>query len=188
MLNIFATLGTHTTPTCNIVPKINAPTKYLFSKKPTLNIDSSLFILKLCTSSSSPKDKNAIVLPVSIPYKLFPKLNANNVSIPIIIPSTNIFPHNPSANIPFFASRGFLFIISLSDFSKPKAIAGIESVTKFIHNKCIASNGDFNPSISPKNIVTISPMFVAIKKCTSFLMFSKIFIPCFTAYTIVTKL
>ena len=81
-----------------------------------------------------PKDTNAIVLPTSNPYSLFPILNATKVSTPSIVPSANIFAHSPSANRPFLLSRGFLFIIFLSSFSKPKAIAGSESVTKFTHN------------------------------------------------------
>ena len=145
-------------------------------------------MLKLCTNSNIPSDTKAIVLPTTIPPNLFPKLNANSVNIPIITPSENISPHNPSENSPFFASFGNLFIISFSGFSSPKAIAGSESVTKLIHNNCIASNGDFIPRINPTNIVTISPMFVAIKKCIAFRILSYIFLPCFTASTIVTKL
>ena len=91
-------------------------------------------------------------------------LNATNVKLPIIIPSRIILFHNPSAKIPFLLFIGFLFIIFFSGLPKPNAIAGKESVTKLIHNNCIASNGDFTPNISPINIVTISPIFVAIKK------------------------
>ena len=96
------------------------------------------------------------------------------MSIPSIVPSTNIFPHSPSENSPFFESLGFLFIMFLSGGSSPKAIAGLESVTRFIHNSWIANNGDFNPNNSPINIVTISPIFVAIKKCMAFFMLSNI--------------
>lgn len=63
----------------------------------------------------------------------------------------------------FLASLGGLFIISFSGGSNPNAIAGNESVTKFTHNSCIASNGDFTPNNNPTKIVTISPIFVAIK-------------------------
>ena len=115
-------------------------------------------------------------------------LNASNVSSPIIIPSDIIFPHKPSANMLFFGFLGGLDIIFFSGFSKPKAIAGRESVTKFTHNNCIASKGDFIPNNNPTNIVTISPILVAIKKCTAFFILSKMFLPCFTASTIVTKL
>ena len=52
-----------TTPTCSIVPSMKAPIRYLFSNRPTLNIDSSLFMLKPWTSSSRLSDTNAIVLP-----------------------------------------------------------------------------------------------------------------------------
>ena len=114
--------------------------------------------------------------------------NAKIVNIPIINPSTTIFPINPSANILFLESLGGLFIIFFSGGSNPNAMAGKESVTKFTHNNCIASNGDFTPSNSPTNIVTISPILVAIRKCIAFLILSKIFLPCFTASTIVTKL
>ena len=58
--------------------------------------------------------------------------------------------------------------MSLSGGSSPNAIAGNESVTKLIHNSCIAKSGDFIPNNSPTNIVTISPIFVAIKKWTAF--------------------
>ena len=91
-------------------------------------------------------------------------LNAIKVSIPNIIPSTIILFHNPSAKSPFLLSTGFRFIISFSGGSKPIAIAGSESVTKFTHNNCIANKGDLNPNTNPINMVTISPMFVAIKK------------------------
>ena len=67
-------------------------------------------------------------------------------------------------------------------------MAGSESVTKFIHNSWIASNGDFIPNTNPKNIVTISPILVEIKKCIAFFILSYMFLPCFTASTIVTKL
>ena len=131
---------------------------------PTLNILSSLFTLKLCTNSSIPSDKNAIVLPTSTEYSLFPILNANNVNNPSIKPSIIIFHHKPSENRLFLGLLGSLFIMFSSSFSSPNAIAGRESVTKLIHSNCIASNGDFIPNISPTNIVTISPIFVAIKK------------------------
>ena len=39
-LNILATLGINTIPTCNKVPNKNAPIKYLFSSIPALNMDS----------------------------------------------------------------------------------------------------------------------------------------------------
>ena len=52
----------------------------------------------------------------------------------------------------------------LSSGSIPNAIAGSESVTKFIHNNCIAKSGVSSPNNSPKNIATISPTFVASKK------------------------
>ena len=58
----------------------------------------------------------------------------------------------------------FLFIISFSAGSIPSAIAGNESLTRLIHNSCIANNGVSSHNKSPKNIATISPMFVAIKK------------------------
>lgn len=66
-------------------------------------------------------------------------------------------------------------------------MAGSESVTKFIHNSWIASNGDFIPNTNPKNIVTISPILVEIKKCIAFFILSYMFLPCFTASTIVTN-
>ena len=185
---MFASIGIITTATCRTVPNKNAPIKYLFSSKPTLNIDSSLLILKLCINSNIAIDTNAIVLPISKPYKLVPILNATSVSIPIIIPSNIILLHNPSANILFLLFLGFLFIMFLSGASKPIAIAGSESVIRLIHKSCIASNGDFNPKTNPIKIVTISPILVAIKKCIAFRMFSKIFLPCFTASTIVIKL
>ena len=99
-----------------------------------------------------------------------------------------ILCHKPSAKIPFLLSFGFLSIISSSGFSRPNAIAGSESVIKFIHKSWIARSGDFKPNSNPKNIVTISPIFVAIKKCTAFFILSNIFLPCLTASTIVTKL
>ena len=39
--------GMIATPTCKMLPNRKAPTKYLFLNIPTLNIDSSLFTLKL---------------------------------------------------------------------------------------------------------------------------------------------
>ena len=78
--------------------------------------------------------------------------------------------------------------MSFSSGSNPSAIAGNESVTRFIHNSCIASKGDFNPNTNPMKMVTISPIFVAIRKCIAFLILSYIFLPCLTASTIVTKL
>ena len=117
-----------------------------------------------------------------------PTLNATKVKIPNIVPSVIILCHSPSAKIPFLLSLGFLSIISASGFSSPNAIAGSESVTRFIHKSWMAKSGDFKPSIKPKNIVTISPIFVAIKKCTAFFILSNIFLPCLTASTIVTKL
>ena len=115
-------------------------------------------------------------------------LNEISVNIPIIIPSIIILLHSPSEKIPFLLSIGFLFIMSFSSGSSPNAMAGKESVTKFIHNSWIANNGDFIPNTNPINIVTISPIFVAIRKCIAFFMLSYIFLPCFTASTIVTKL
>ena len=80
------------------------------------------------------------------------------------MPSVIILFQSPSAKIPFLESIGFRFIISFSAGSNPKAIAGNESVTRLTHNNWIANNGDFIPSNNPINIVTISPIFVAIKK------------------------
>ena len=145
-------------------------------------------MLKLCTNSKIPNVKNAIVLPTSTEYSRFPILNANNVNIPNIAPSIIIFHHNPSANKLFLGFLGSLLIIFSSSFSKPNAMAGSESVTKFIHNNWIASNGDFIPNTNPKNIVTISPILVEIKKCIAFFILSYMFLPCLTASTIVTKL
>ena len=54
--------------------------------------------------------------------------------------------------------------MSFSGGSNPRAIAGSESVTKLTHKSCTASKGDSIPNNSPINIVTISPIFVAIKK------------------------
>lgn len=53
--------------------------------------------------------------------------------------------------------------MSFSGGSNPRAIAGSESVTKLTHKSCTASKGDSIPNNSPINIVTISPIFVAIK-------------------------
>ena len=115
-------------------------------------------------------------------------VNAIIVSSPIIKPSAIIFPNSPSAKMLFLASLGGLSIISFSGGSSPNAIAGNESVTKLTHKSCTAKSGDFMPNNNPINIVTISPMFVAIKKWIAFFILSKIFLPCFTASTIVTKL
>ena len=85
-------------------------------------------------------------------------------------------------------SEGFLSMISGSAGSAPRASAGIESVTRFIHKSCIASSGEGRRIKNAQSTVSISPMLLDKRKWTVFLMFSNIPRPCSTASTIVEKL
>ena len=66
-----------------------------------------------------------------------------------------------------FALLGFCLIIFFSSFSNPSAIAGIVSVTKLIHNKCIGSNIVLLNSVA-KNIINTSAKFDANKYTITF--------------------
>ena len=77
--------------------------------------------------------------------------------------------------------------MSSSAPSMPSAIAGTESVIRFIHNKCTGLN-TVNPIIVAANIVITSLRLLESRNCMVFLILSYILLPSSTADTIVAKL
>ncbi len=103
-------------------------------------------------------------------------------------------------NTPDLCFNGFLSITSDSAGSTANANAGSESVTKFIHSKCIGNNvvikltsipylfdnhGVINIAI---NNTTISPTLLESKNCIALSILSYIRLPSSTADTTVAKL
>ena len=60
------------------------------------------------------------------------------------------------SNIDSLESLTGIFITPFSGFSSPSAIAGSESVTKFINNNCIVVNG-FGKLANKANTIAIIP-------------------------------
>ncbi len=119
---------------------------------------------------------------MSIEVKYIIRINAAlNIELNTILDVMN------GVNIEELFFLTFLFIISLSFFSKDNAIAGSESVTKFIYNKCIGKNILY-PNNTDVNTIIISAILAVIKYVIAFLIFSYIFLPSSTDTTIVEKL
>ena len=85
---------------------------------------------------------------------------AAKVSKATIIPCQITSVPKPLANIPSLESRGGCFIASSSPSSIPRAIAGKESVIKFIHSKCTGFN-IVNPNKVATKIAITSDRFEA---------------------------
>ncbi len=84
--------------------------------------------------------------------------------------------------------EGFLFIISLSAGSVLRASAGKLSVIRFIHRIWSGRRGRGRCIRIDATIKRISSRFAASRNLVNFFVLSKIFLPCFTASTIVAKL
>ena len=78
--------------------------------------------------------------------------------------------------------------MSFSVPSMPKAMAGRESVIRFIHSSCMEMKGARRQIIIAKNTTIISLMLVPSKKPTTFFMLSYMPLPSLTASTMVAKL
>ena len=81
-----------------------------------------------------------------------------------IAPWKNTSNPIPPANIPSLGSLGFLFMISASLFSIPRARAGKQSVMRFIHKRCTGSRM-VNPISVAKNMDSTSARFEASRNC-----------------------
>ena len=105
----------------------------------------------------------------------------------IIAPINILADKNGVKKLSLYLLDGVFSIKSLVDFSKANIIAGIESVTKLIHNNCNVENISIFRSIETNTSIT-SIIFPANKYNIIFLILEVILRPSSTPVTIVEKL
>ena len=80
-----------------------------------------------------------------------------------------------------------VFIIFFSGFSSPRAIAGNESVTKFINNNCNVVNGFDQFANTANTIAIIPPKFPENKYVIDFFILSYTVLPDSTSFNYSSK-
>lgn len=169
-MKIFAKGSNIITAESSMEQTIKDNTCFILLNMPIFNMDLSLLMLKewnncdkLSTAKAivRPKVKESGEPPRSYRY---PSMKAVKAKEPIRRPSNRILNTSPFANIPVLGEIGLLFIMSLLAGSTPRDIAGKESVTKFTHKSCTASNGDGKPNNIAANMVRISPILLDNRK------------------------
>lgn len=110
---------------------------------------------------------NAIVIPRAA-LVLFPIMKAEATAIAITTPYNAISPRKGRVSIDSFAFLGLRFMTSSECGSRPKPIAGSESVSRLINSKCIAANGTGSPSSELKSTTRIAAKLPESRKSIAF--------------------
>lgn len=134
-LNITEILGINRTAAKRIRPIPKAAKRNLLLNKFLVNKTGlSDLQLKPCIKRERHILANAIVLPTAV-LVCNPKRKHTAEAAAIIKPSEMIFKRNDFVRTDSLTGRGFSFITSLVWGSRPRAMAGSESVSRFINKR-----------------------------------------------------
>ena len=134
-LNISASAGTKITSERSMSPTASAAKIYLLSKNFFVN-RTGLSDLQLNPWISLERHMLANAMELAVAASVFsPKRKQSVAAAAIIIPSEKMLRMNCPVRIDWFTGRGFSFMTSCVCGSSPRAIAGSESVRRFINRR-----------------------------------------------------